>query len=55
MSTKHTLFAVGNGTSHTARSNAFEVLSDGIVIKSPNGTRYKVSVSDTGALTTTAL
>ena len=53
--TSGTLFAVGNGTSHTARSNAFEVLSDGIVIKSPNGTRYKVSVSDTGALTTTAL
>lgn len=50
-----TLFAVGNGTSDTARSNAFEVLADGVVLKSPNGTRYKVSVADDGTLTTTAL
>ena len=27
--TSNTLFAVGNGTSHVARSNAFEVLADG--------------------------
>lgn len=51
----NTLFAVGNGTNHTTRSNAFEVLNDGIVLKSPNGTRYKVTVSDTGTLTATAL
>lgn len=51
----NTLFAVGNGTSHTVKSNAFEVLNDGIVLKSPNGTRWKVAVDDTGTLTTTAL
>ena len=50
-----TLFAVGNGTSHTARLNAFEVLADGIVLRSPNGTRYKIAVDDTGNLSTTAL
>lgn len=53
--TSSTLFAVGNGTASTARSNAFEVLTDGIVLKSPNGTRYKISVDNTGNLTTTAL
>lgn len=53
--TSGTLFAVGNGTSHTERSNAFEVLNDGIVLKSPNGTRYKISVDDNGNLTTSAL
>lgn len=51
----NTLFAVGNGSSHTARSNAFEVRLDGIVLKSPNGTRYKIAVSDSGAITTTAI
>ena len=51
-----TLFAVGNGTSHTDRSNAFEVTSDGgIVLKSPNGTRFKILVDDTGALSATAI
>lgn len=51
-----TLFAVGNGSSHTARSNAFEVTSDGgVVLKSPNGTRWKLTVDDSGNLTTTAL
>lgn len=50
-----TLFAVGNGTSQTARGNAFEVRSDGIVLKSPNGTRYKIAVSDTGAISATAI
>lgn len=50
-----TLFAVGNGTNHTTRKNAFEVLADGIVLLSPNGTRYKIAVSNTGAITATAL
>lgn len=50
-----TLFAVGNGTAHTARSNAFEVRTDGIVLKSPNGTRYKITVDNSGNLTTTAI
>ena len=51
----NTLFAVGNGTSHTERANAFEVRADGIVLRSPNGTRYKIAVDDTGALTATAI
>ena len=49
------LFAVGDGTDHTARSNAFEVRDKAIVLKSPNGTKYKVMVSDTGVLTTAAI
>lgn len=54
--TANTAFAVGNGTAANARSNAFEVTKDsGIVLKAPNGTRYKITVSNTGALTTTAL
>lgn len=52
----NTLFAIGNGTSHTARLNAFEVLKDGsIVLRSPNGTRYKIAVDNSGNLTTTAV
>lgn len=52
----NTLFAVGNGTSHTARLNAFEVLKDGsIVLRSPNGTRYKIAVDNSGNLSTTAV
>lgn len=55
LSSSEILFAVGDGTSHTERSNAFEVRDQAIVLKSPNGTKYKVTVSDTGTLTTTAL
>lgn len=51
----NTLFAVGNGTSHTDRLNAFEVVSDGIILRSPNGTRYKITVSNTGSITATAV
>ena len=56
----NTAFAVGNGVFNSngniTRSNAFEVTKDGgAVLKSPNGTRYKITVSDTGTLTTTAL
>ena len=51
-----TLFAIGNGTSATARSNAFEVTSDGgIILKSPNGTRYKITVANDGTVTSTAV
>ena len=51
-----TLLAVGNGTSHVDRLNAFEVLKDGgIVLRSPNGSRYKIAVDDAGNLTTSAL
>lgn len=55
----NTLFAVGNGTSHTTRSNAFEVRKDGTatvaVLKSPDGTSWKISVANDGTLTTAAL
>lgn len=51
----NTAFAVGNGTAYNARSNALEVTKDGgIILKSPNGTRYKITVDDNGNLTTTA-
>ena len=58
-----TIFAVGNGTSQLARSNAFEVKESGIslpqvnyfVMSSPNGTRWQISVADDGTLTTSAL
>lgn len=55
-----TAFAVGNGVfasnGNITRSNALEVKTDGsIVLKSPNGTKYKVAVTDTGELTTTAI
>lgn len=56
----NTAFAVGNGVfnanGNITRSNALEVTKDGgIVLKSPNGTRYKTSVSNTGVLTTVAV
>lgn len=55
-----TAFAVGNGVfasnGNITRSNALEVKTDGsIVLKSPNGTRYKVSVTDAGSLTVVAV
>lgn len=49
------LFAVGDGTSATARSNAFEVRDQAFVIKSQNGTKWKVTVDNNGVLTTAAL
>lgn len=52
----NTLFAVGNGSNHTTRLNAFEVLKDSsIVLRSPNGTRFKISVDNSGNLVTTQL
>lgn len=52
----NTMFAVGNGSSQTARLNLFEVTKDGgIVLRSPNGTRYKIAVDDSGNITTTAI
>ena len=53
--TSTTIFAVGNGTNQLNRSNAFEVVDDGIILKSPNGTRYKITVSNTGSITATAV
>ena len=38
------------------RSNAFEVTKDGgVVLKSPNGTRYKIAVDDSGTLSITPI
>ena len=56
----NTAFAVGNGTfdanGNTLRSNALEITKDGgIVLKSPNGTRYKITVADDGTLSTAAV
>ena len=55
-----TAFAVGNGVFNSngniTRSNAFEVKTDGsIVLKSPNGTKYKIAVDDSGNISTTAV
>lgn len=50
-----TLMAVGSGTSYSARKNAFEVTPDGIVLLSPNGSRWLVSVDDSGSLSASAL
>lgn len=51
----NTLFAVGNGTGHTARSNSFEVRTDGLVLKSPDGSRWKITVDNNGSLSTVKL
>lgn len=55
LSSSETLFAIGDGKSHTERSNAFEVRDQCIVLKSPNGTKWKITVDDNGNLTTTAI
>lgn len=55
LSSSETLFAIGDGTSHTARSNAFEVRDQCIVLKSPNNTKWKITVDDNGNLTTAAI
>lgn len=56
----NTAFAVGNGifnsNGNITRSNALEVTKDGgLILKSPNGTRYKITVNDSGNLTVTAV
>lgn len=53
--TSDTLFAVGNGTSHTARKNVFEVNTNGIVMISPNGTKYQITVNNNGQLSIVAI
>ena len=51
-----TLFAVGNGSSHTDRKNAFEVRNDGsIVLRSPDGSRWMLAVDNSGNLSTTKI
>lgn len=52
----NTLFAIGNGSDHVNRLNVFEVLKDGgVVLRSPNGTRYKLTVGDDGSISTSAI
>lgn len=52
----NTLFAVGNGASHVARRNAFEVTAQGeVVLVSPDGTRWALSIGNDGTISTTAL
>lgn len=52
----NTKLAVGDGTAYNLRSNIFEVRSKagatGVVMKSPNGTKYELTVDDSGNLTT---
>ena len=53
----NTILAVGNGTSHTNRKNAFEVTSDGgiIVPSSTSGStkKFKITVNDSGTISAT--
>lgn len=56
----NTAFAVGNGVfngnGNTTRSNAFEVLKDGtIVLRSPDGSRFKIAVDNSGTISTTKI
>ena len=55
----NTKFAVGVGTAYNARKNIFEVTNDsgatGLVMVSPNGTKYKLTVDDNGNLTTSTV
>ena len=55
----NTAFAIGNGSGNTDRSNLFEVTDDsgatGLVVKSPNGTAYKITVADDGTISSTAV
>ena len=54
--TANTLFAVGNGTAYNVRRNAFEVTNNGeIVLRSPDGSRWAISVDNNGTLTTNKL
>ena len=54
-----TLLAIGDGTSNTARHNVFEIKNvngaTGLVLNSPNGTQYVLTVADDGTLNTTPL
>ena len=56
----NTAFAVGNGVfnanGNITRSNALEVTKDGgLILKSPNSTKYKITVDNSGNITTTAV
>lgn len=55
------LFIIGNGTDGRNRKNAAVLYANGdfnleaIVLKSPNGSKYRISVDDSGTLTTTLI
>ena len=65
------LFIVGNGSNNNNRSNAYTLYNDGkseqestfeittpgegVILSSPNGTRWEITVEDDGSLTTTEL
>ena len=56
----NTAFAVGNGVFNAngdiTRSNALEVTKDGgLILKSPSGTKFKITVDNSGNVTTTAV
>lgn len=55
----NTAFAIGNGTANTARSNLFEVRDNSgqteVVLKSPSGYAFKLTVADDGTLSATAV
>ena len=55
----NTVFALGNGTANTARSNIFEVADNAgqteVIMKSPSGYAFKLTVADDGTLSTTAV
>ena len=55
----NTKLAIGNGTANETRSNIFEVTDDsgqtGVILKAPNGTRYKLRVDNDGTLSTVAV
>ena len=57
--TANTKLAVGNGTAYNNRSNIFEVQDNAgateVIMKSPNGTKFKLTVDDSGNISTTAL
>lgn len=52
----NTAFAIGNGTNNTTRSNLFEIADDNgttaMMVKSPNGTEFKITVDDSGNIVT---
>ena len=54
----NTAFAIGDGASNTDRRNLFEVATNNgqteVIMKSPNGTSYKLTVDNSGNLAITA-
>ena len=55
----NTKFVVGNGTGDTVRKNLFEVIDDngatGVIMVSPGGNKFELTVDDNGNLTTTPI